>query len=227
MTGETRLEKMTTQEFRVDPPLPPPNNSESLSIAYGCLDARPAEAFIAEPGHALLCRPPRLDHCRRQKWLYLNVVDISDLDQAIQSFTDFVHSLPVAAMKPSRRASWGPREVLIHLVFWHEQIAQIASALARNKEPFLLKGTGRALNDDAVAREIDTPIDRLLERWARAHARFSAIARSRPASQIRIPLRVGAKAWPLADLIRLAAGHIRKHQAKLQNSAILKSVSSH
>ena len=148
----------------------------------------------------------------------LTSMDTGSLDAAIQSFTGFVRSLPAAEMEPSRRESWGPREVLIHLVFWHEQCAQIASAIARNKEPFLLKGTGRALNDAAVAREINTPIEELLERWKRAHARFSGVARSHLASEIRIPLRVGAKAWPLADLIRLAAGHIRKHQTKLQKS---------
>ena len=145
-------------------------------------------------------------------------METGSLDEAIQSFTAFVRSLPAAEMEPSKRESWGPREVLIHLVFWHEQCAQIASALARNNKPLLLKGTGRALNDAAVAREINTPIDELLKRWTRAHARFSAVARSPRASEIRMPLRVGAKAWPLADLIRLAALHIRKHHAKLQKS---------
>jgi hypothetical protein len=142
---------------------------------------------------------------------------VEALDGAIQSFTAFVRSLPAAEMEPSSRESWGPREVLIHLVFWHEQYARIASAMARDKKPFLLKGSARALNDAAVAREINVPIDELLKRWTRAHERFSAVARSHRASEIRMPLRVGGKAWPVADLIRIAAGHIRRHHAKLQN----------
>jgi hypothetical protein len=145
-------------------------------------------------------------------------METGSLDGAIQSFTAFVRSLPTAEMEPSKRESWGPREVLIHLVFWHEQYAQIASAVARSKKPLLLKGTARALNDAAVAREINAPIDELLRRWTRAHTRFSAVARSPRASEIRMPLRVGARARPLADLIRLVARHIRKHQAKLQKS---------
>jgi len=141
------------------------------------------------------------------------------LDAAIESFTAYIRSLPAAKLASSTRQTWGPREVLIHLVFWHEQYAQIASAIAQRKEPSLLKGTGRGLNDAAVRREIDTPIQELLERWARAHASFSKVAHSQGASRIKMPLRVGAKAWPLADLIRLGAGHILRHQAKLQESA--------
>jgi hypothetical protein len=141
------------------------------------------------------------------------------LDEAIQSFAAYIRSLPPAKLVPSKRVSWGPREVLAHLVFWHEQYAQIASAIAQRKKPALLKGTGRALNDAAVIRERDTPIPELLERWTRARTCFSEIARSRRASRIRMPLRAGAKPWPLEDLIRLVAGHIRRHQAKLQASA--------
>lgn len=110
----------------------------------------------------------------------LTGMETGSLDGAIQLFTAFVRSLPTAEMEPSKRESWGPREVLIHLVFWHEQYAQIASAVARSKKPLLLKGTARALNDAAVAREINAPIDELLRRWTRAHTRFSAVARSPP-----------------------------------------------
>lgn len=77
--------------------------------------------------------------------------------------------------------------------------------MARNKKPVLLKGTGRALNDAAVAREINAPIDELLQRWTRAHPRFSVVARSRRAAEIRMPLP-------------LVAGHIRRHLAKLQKA---------
>lgn len=125
-----------------------------------------------------------------------SALDTRALDRTIQSFAGFVGSLPAAKLRPSTSKSWGPREVLIHFVFWHEQCAQIASAIAYNKEPVLLKGTGRALNDAAVVREIDTPVDQLLQRWTRAPTCFSAVARSSRASEIRMSLRVGAKGLP-------------------------------
>ncbi|MGA2182360.1 MAG: DinB family protein [Bryobacteraceae bacterium] len=145
-------------------------------------------------------------------------MDTTRLDEAVDSFISFIRSLPPQALEASRTDGWGPREVLIHLVFWHEQYASIATAVAAKKPPTLHPGTIRAVNHLAVAQDAQTSVAALIARWTKANRQFAAVASKRSAAGLRIPLREKSKAWPLDDLIRLAAGHIEKHQAKLRKT---------
>jgi hypothetical protein len=89
--------------------------------------------------------------------------------------------------------------------------------------PRLHAGTIRDVNRFAVAQDKATPVEEPIARWTKANRRLGALAAKPEAVGLRIPLRAKSKAWPLADLIRIAAGHIEKHQAKLQSSRLHKS----
>jgi len=149
--------------------------------------------------------------------MYL-AVDTAKLDQAILSFITFARSLPARMMEPSKTEHWGPREVLVHLVFWHEQYNQIAAAVAANQQPKLLPGTFKEINRLAVAQDISTPIEELVARWTRAQQALASTASTRGAERLKFSLRKGSKEWPLCDLVRLAAGHIENHETKLHRS---------
>ena len=137
------------------------------------------------------------------------------LDEAVASFIHFVRSLPSPAVEPSTTDKWGAREVFIHLVFWHEQYASITAALAAKKRPKLSSGTLRESNRRAVEADLATPVEELIARWTKANRRLAKLAHQPGAADLRIPLSEKSKAWPLPVLIRLAAGHIEKHQKKL------------
>lgn len=145
-------------------------------------------------------------------------MNTSKLDQAVLSFIAFTRSLPSQMMAPSKTERWGPREVLIHLVFWHEQYDQIAAAVAANQQPKLFQGTFKDINRFAVAQDISAPIEELITRWTRAHHALVRTARARRADRLKFSLRKGSKEWPLSDLVRLAARHIQNHQTKLRRS---------
>ena len=59
-------------------------------------------------------------------------------------------------------------------------------------------------------------VEARIARWTKAKRRFAGVAGRRDALRLRIPLREKSKAWPLADLIRVAAGHVEKHEATLR-----------
>lgn len=79
------------------------------------------------------------------------------LDEAIDSFISFIRSLPGQTLEASRTERWGPREVLIHLVFWHEQYASIATAVAAKRPPKLHPGTIRDVNISPSCRTRKCP----------------------------------------------------------------------
>jgi hypothetical protein len=144
-------------------------------------------------------------------------MEIAELDHAIHSFLAFARSLPAQAMEPSKTVRWGPREVLIHLVFWHEQYCGSAAAVAASQSPVLRKGTIEEINRIAVAENRFASVEELTKRWLEAQRILSELARSHADDGLQFPIRVKSKVWPLSDLARIAAGHIRKHELKLRN----------
>ncbi len=66
---------------------------------------------------------------------------------AVESFAACMHSLPPEQRAP---ASWGPRAVLVPLVFWHKTFVSAIHALLEPREPSLTQGTFAELNTAAV-----------------------------------------------------------------------------
>ncbi len=142
--------------------------------------------------------------------------EIDKLSAVISSFTEFVHALPQQKLESSRTEKWGAREVLIHLVFWHEQYAQIASDVFANRDYKQLSGTFKEINALAVKQNMSVPINELLERWAATQNNLERLSKKPGSSRLKFCLRVGSKQWPFSALMRLAAEHIRQHEDKLR-----------
>ncbi|HUD19308.1 MAG TPA: hypothetical protein VMR81_02625 [Patescibacteria group bacterium] len=63
---------------------------------------------------------------------------------------------------------WTVKDVLCHIVFWHESYAANYRALAENLEPPLLNGPGYKLNTDGVASLQKYSIPELIDRLGKA-----------------------------------------------------------
>ncbi len=144
---------------------------------------------------------------------------LADLSTAVERLQALYASLPDASLAHRDGPEWGPREALIHLVFWHEQYAAIAEAPAAGREPALVRGTFKEWNARAVERERDVPVPALLARLAGAHARFGDAARGADALSWRMSFREGSKPWPFAEALRLIASHIRLHDGRVRKLA--------
>ncbi|WP_324716669.1 DinB family protein [Carboxydochorda subterranea] len=135
------------------------------------------------------------------------------LRAAVASFASYITGLPESFLQPGE---WGPREVLVHLVFWHETHAATIGALLRGEEPALPVGTFAQLNARAVRANADQPITRLIERLEAAQReleRLVVAAGGRDLPGIRT--KAGAKPRDLrAALLRMEA-HVRHHERKL------------
>lgn len=140
------------------------------------------------------------------------------MDQAVASFINFVQSIPPEQLQPSKSEKWGPLEVLIHLVFWHEQYLRIATAALAGKKHEMLHGTFKEINGWAVAENLTVSVPELIRRWLKAQTALEHLTQRPGAAHLKFSLREGSKEWTLPVLIRLAAGHIVNHEAKLRKA---------
>jgi hypothetical protein len=100
---------------------------------------------------------------------------IQELREAVDEFSRFIRDLPEAALLDK---AWGPREVLVHLVFWLESyVAQTEAILAG--EPFkLLRGRFDDLNSQAIEASRGVAVDELLRRHQMASERLGSLAQT-------------------------------------------------
>ena len=66
---------------------------------------------------------------------------VARLDESVEAFACALESMPETALTG---AEWGPREMLGHIVFWHETYLRIAHAINTGHDPVPLVGTFRS-----------------------------------------------------------------------------------
>jgi hypothetical protein len=138
------------------------------------------------------------------------LVEIEKLRKTVEEFCQFIRKLPEADLVEQ---AWGPREVLAHLVFWHERyVAQIEASLA--KEPFEgSEGRLKDLNALAIEASRGAPIDELLHSFQRTDERLRDFGQSLDPQNII--LEVQSHRYTLDGAISRVEAHIRNHHRKL------------
>ncbi len=145
----------------------------------------------------------------------LDPADIEKLKAEVEAFCALIERQPERAL---REQAWGPREVLAHLVFWHEQYAsQLQARLAGRPYP-LPHGRFRELNDRAVEAARLRSIPAQLARFRAANRRWSSLVVDPRAGAVGIQIKQDSKAWPVGELLPRVAAHIRKHRLELARS---------
>ena len=140
------------------------------------------------------------------------------LREAVDEFSCFIKELPEAALAEK---AWGPREVLIHLVFWLESfVTQTEAILA--KEPFEpLQGRFDDLNAQAIEANCDVSVDELLRRHQVACERLGDLAQNHDSESIALQIKKGSVRRTLTRLMTEEAGHIRNHHRRLRKEMFL------
>jgi hypothetical protein len=139
--------------------------------------------------------------------------DIDRLTGTVEAFCLFLEELPEDTLIDQE---WGPREVLSHLVYYHESYAaQIQAILSGNSfEP--PKGRFRDLNAQAVSAFRGIPITELTARLREADQHIRTLIRERNPREISFQIKKNSKHWTLAELIPAIESHIRNHQKELR-----------
>lgn len=139
--------------------------------------------------------------------------DVARLTATVEGFCQLISRLPARALleKP-----WGPRQVLAHLVFWHEAYARQLEAHLTGKGWLLPEGTFDQLNAHAVASLEHVGVPTLLARFRAANTRLGRLALDPKAAGVRIQLKQGSKSWLPGEFLVMVEAHIRRHGEKLR-----------
>lgn len=137
------------------------------------------------------------------------------LELAVAEWVDLYRSLGDTSFLAS--TSWTARDVLVHIVFWHESFARNVSDLANGVKPKPLKGTYAQLGQRGAEAFADFSIDELLGRLSDAQKTIGdSICNPRVTL---IPYKVGSRSYAPAEHLSVVTDHIRDHLKKLRNAA--------
>jgi hypothetical protein len=177
-----------------------------FSLKKGSSFRRPLIGYLsAEAGH-IRWHQRMLERQANREY----IDDVEKLKETVDAFCQFVQELPDADLVEQ---AWGPREVLAHLVFWHERhVAQIEAILAR--EPFAgPEGRPKDLNAQAVKANRSQPVDALVRRLQVADERLRCFGHTLDPQDV--VLEVQSHLHTLEGAIARIEAHIRNHHRKL------------
>jgi len=143
---------------------------------------------------------------------YSTVNDIERLTNTVEDFCGWIELLP---SESTAAQEWGPREVLAHLVFWHEHYLSQSKAILSGRMPDPPAGRFADMNAKAVEKFQNLSIPLLTIRFRTANRRLSLLASGHNAGEIAFSIKQGSKRWRLSDLIPAVEAHIRNHKMKL------------
>lgn len=146
---------------------------------------------------------------------------IEKLSSTIDDFSHYIEKLPKSDVELSKTSEWGPKEVLIHLVAWHEYYCKIIHSLVVGHIPILIKGTLKNQNRLAVENNKNETVKNLLLRLEAAEVKLENMYKSPNAKNLYIALKVGGKIRPLHEIVKMIPRHIINHQLQLQKAGFV------
>jgi hypothetical protein len=111
---------------------------------------------------------------------------------------------------------WTVKDVLCHIVFWHENYAANYHALALNRPPPLLDGPGYKLNPEGVAsfRNFSTP-----ELINRLHQAQSSLYQSIVVNKVpQMTYKKGGRIYKTEDFLKVIARHLLTHTKQVNRA---------
>jgi hypothetical protein len=145
-------------------------------------------------------------------------VDFDTLEQEVEAFCQFIESLPPKALLEQ---SWGPKEVLAHLLFYHELYVSQTRAVLSGQPLELLTARYRDLNAQVAESSRGVPVQELLFRLRAANCQLGELVAGCDPVQVVLPIKKGVKPYPLTVLIPEVTSHIRNHRRQLQKAKLV------
>lgn len=104
---------------------------------------------------------------------------------------------------------WSAKDVLGHLVFWHESFARNLKDVSEKQKPNPLKGSLAEVNRQSVDSSRGVPIEELVSRLRKAQEIINKYIFD--ASVILIPYKKGSRSYSRLEHLEVVASHINKH----------------
>ncbi len=149
-----------------------------------------------------------------QKMNQLNYAQLfKDLDDALQKFIQEVNTQHLQNMATEE---WSVKDVLCHVVFWHQYYAQNYAALSRNEEPFIFTSKGGSQRNQIGVDSLKaTPKDTLLNMLQVAQRELyeSIVVKKVPAMNY-----TDRKRYTTEEFLEAIIQHIRGHTVQIMKA---------
>lgn len=136
---------------------------------------------------------------------------LAELEDAVAELVAVARDLPDPDVVTT--GEWTARDVLAHLVFWHESFARNVADLAAGRRPTPLAGTYAALAARTTAELGGVGVGALVERLLAAQAVIRVLVRA-PGVEL-IPYRRGSRPYPPDEHLAVVRDHVRAHGREL------------
>ena len=111
---------------------------------------------------------------------------------------------------------WSPREVLCHLIYWHQATAEGMEAATSGGGPFLIYASTNEMNARAVGRLAGVAIERLVEEARELQTRLIAAARAIPDLEATVLDRADEGKQATRQRLEIIAHHWNEHLRELE-----------
>jgi hypothetical protein len=143
-------------------------------------------------------------------------MDIERLTRTVEDFCGWIESRPA---RETRAQSWGPREVLAHLIYWHEQYISQSEAIVAGKQYATPSGRFADMNAKAAVKFQKQPVPTLVKRFRIVNRCLCILALENNPRKIAFSIKQGSKLWQLSDLIPAVEAHVRNHLRALKKES--------
>lgn len=110
---------------------------------------------------------------------------------------------------------WNARQVLAHLVFWHESFARNISDIGNGKKTLPLKGSLAEVNQRSVSSAIHFSIPELIQKLSAAQQTIEQHIFNENISMI--PYKQGSRPYSRKEHLEVVSDHLKKHLKDLRN----------
>ena len=138
------------------------------------------------------------------------------LTAEVSLFAESIRKAPPQKLQMSATSEWGAREILIHLVFWHGQYVCIIKNLLEDRQPVLLTGTFKSINEECIAGFSSCSTDELVVSLERLQNELARLAQMEQTNRLCFSLRQGSKKWEFPEFMQAITRHIRKHRLQVR-----------
>jgi hypothetical protein len=111
---------------------------------------------------------------------------------------------------------WGPREVLCHLVWWHQATAEGMESVLSGGAPYRIYASVDEMNARAVGRLAGKNIDQLADLVSQFQARLVKAARALPDAQATVLVLGDGSGRSVRQRLETIASHWNEHVKELQ-----------
>jgi len=138
--------------------------------------------------------------------------EILSLEDSANTFLNVVHTTKL--LRPVYEDGWNAKEIIAHIVYYHEYYTRVVDALVKKKDLPLIDESLMVTNIRGAREYAKYSRNELYSRFMKAQSIFVKNLLLLK-DDTEIPYKKGGRIYKAVDYVKVIDGHIRKHTKDL------------